>query len=73
LKKFPGLFTKAEIHALKNLRGVPNVKNCALHLGLIRRMWNFFYRNNPNPSKGDILNWAKLIDWLFGHNFTPPV
>jgi hypothetical protein len=43
LKRYPGLFTEAEIHSLNNLRGVPKSINAELHLSKIRRAWNDFY------------------------------
>ena len=44
LTRYPGRFTKAEIHSLENLRGIPKLANPDLHLSGIRREWNAFYR-----------------------------
>lgn len=73
LKKFPGLFTKAEIHALENLRGVPKDLNNTLHLSQIRKYWNEFYRNFPNATKEQLQDYAKFIDREVGHLFNPPL
>lgn len=71
LNKYPNLFTKGEIHSLDNLRGIPINDNNILHLSKIRKQWNRFYRNNPNPSKQQILDKATEIDKLFGKQFKP--
>ncbi|HZH02260.1 MAG TPA: hypothetical protein VEY30_00665, partial [Myxococcaceae bacterium] len=72
LKRYPGLFTEKEIHALNNLRGVPKSANPDLHLSQIRRSWNEFYRTNPNATKQQILDFAANIDAKFGSTFFPP-
>jgi len=48
LKKYPGLFTEQEIHALENLRGISNDVNRQLHLRELRLVWNQFYREHPS-------------------------
>ena len=73
LKKFPGLFTKSEIHALDNLRGIPKELNNTLHLSEIRIYWNEFYRTFPNATKKQIQDYAKFIDKEIGHLFNPPL
>jgi len=72
LKRYPGLFTKKEIHSIKNLRGIPKQLNSGLHLSEIRKSWNGFYKNNPNPTKNQVLQHAQTIDKNFGHLFDPP-
>ena len=73
LKKYPGLFTEAELHSLKNLRGVPKSVNAEVHLGKIRREWNEFYRSNRKPTRQDVLDFATQIDKKFGALFDPPL
>ncbi len=70
-KRYPGLFTKAEINSLENLRGIPLDRNNELHLSIIRRLWNRFYKNNPNPTRDDLLRQATKIDDDYGHLFDP--
>lgn len=73
LKRYPGLFTEAEIHSLKNLRGVPKSKNPELHLSKIRRAWNEFYRTHVRPTKQQVLDFASQLDRQFGALFEPPL
>jgi len=61
------------MHSLENLRGIPNEINSDVHLSQIRRAWNQFYRETPNPSKERLLQKASEIDKLFGSQFKPPV
>jgi hypothetical protein len=75
LKQYPGVMTEADIHALKNLRGIPKAKNADLHLSKIHKEWNKFYRENP-PGTVDakkLLDKAQEIDRKYGHLFNPPV
>jgi len=72
LQKYPQLFSESEIHSIENLRGIPNSINNDIHLSQIRRIWNQFYRTNPNPLKSDLLKIATEIDNLFGDQFLPP-
>jgi RHS repeat-associated protein len=72
LKRYPNVATEAEIHSLENLRGIPNASNPDLHLSKIRREWNQFYRQNPNPTKEELLRKATEIDEKFGSQFNPP-
>jgi hypothetical protein len=60
LKKYPGLFSEAELHALENLRGIPNELNSYLHLSVIRGEWYEFYKQSecyqgadPSEGRGD--------------------
>jgi hypothetical protein len=73
LKKYPGLFTEAEVHSLKNLRGIPRSINSEVHLGKIRRAWNEFYRSHPKPTRQDVLDFANRLDKEFGALFEPPL
>jgi hypothetical protein len=75
LERYPGVMTEADIHALKNLRGIPKAKNADLHLSKIHKEWNKFYRENP-PGTVDakkLLDKAQEIDRKYGHLFNPPV
>ena len=73
LKRHPNLFSLDEIHALENLRGIPKEVNNDIHLSKIRRDWNRFYRNNPNPTKEEVINYMIDLDKKYGENFNPPV
>ncbi|MCR6706491.1 MAG: hypothetical protein NVV66_17995 [Cellulomonas sp.] len=76
LKRYPGLFTEAELHSLGNLRGIHNDVNSDVHLSKIRMMWNRFYAEHPAGSgvtRQDFLDYARHIDQQLGGSFTPPV
>lgn len=62
LKRHPNLFSLEEIHALENLRGIPKEINSDIHLSKIRRDWNRFYRNSPNPTKEEVINYMIELD-----------
>ncbi|WP_437967625.1 RHS repeat-associated core domain-containing protein [Sorangium sp. So ce260] len=72
LKRYPGLFTEAEIHSLENLRGISKSANPDVHLSQIRRSWNEFYRTNPSPTRQQVLDFATELDARFGTKFHPP-
>jgi len=76
LKRYPGIFTKAEIHALENLRGIPKKINNDLHLSKIRKEWNKFYKRFDQagivPSKKQLEDYARAIDKKFSNQFDPP-
>ncbi|MBL7728214.1 MAG: DUF4280 domain-containing protein [Dinghuibacter sp.] len=76
LKKYPGLFTRAEIDALDNLRGIPKHLNSDLHLSKIRVEWNKFYKAFENagvtPTKQQLLDYARAIDKKFSNLYDPP-
>ncbi|MBK9266736.1 MAG: hypothetical protein IPM54_43990 [Polyangiaceae bacterium] len=72
LKKYPGLFTEAEIHSLKNLRGIPTSINSELHFSKIRLAWNRFYKSHPTATKQDVLDFVAELDKKFGASFNPP-
>jgi hypothetical protein len=71
--EYKGLFTEAEMHDYKNLRGIPKEINNDLHLSKIRKDWNKFYKETPNATKEQILNQANVIDSKYGKMFTPPI
>jgi hypothetical protein len=71
LNRYPGVVSPQEMHSLNNLRGIPIALNSDIHLSKIRKDWNRFYKNNPNPTKNDIINKAKEIDRLYGNYFLP--
>ena len=73
LVRHPGVVSSSEIHSLPNLRGIPKAVNSDIHLSQIRKAWNRFYKQNPNPTKQQLLDQATKIDDLFGHLFDPPV
>jgi len=72
LKLYPGLVRPEELHSLENLRGIPKGDaNNQVHLSVIRKEWNRFYRAHPNPSKQDLLDFATMIDERYGQQFNP--
>ena len=73
LNKYPGLIKELEMHSLENLRGIPIAINSEIHLSKIRKMWNKFYKANPNPTKKDLLDYATKVDDEFGHLFIPKI
>jgi hypothetical protein len=73
LNRYPGLFTEAEIHALENLRGIPNELNSDLHLKVIGGEWRKFYLQYPNATKEQLLQKAAEIDAKYGSQFNPPI
>ncbi|KQS92070.1 polymorphic toxin-type HINT domain-containing protein [Chryseobacterium sp. Leaf394] len=76
LKRYPGVLTKAEIHALDNLRGIPKEINSKLHLSEIRIEWNKFYKKFDDagiiPTKKQLEDYARAIDKKFANQFNPP-
>ena len=65
LNRFPGMFTSAEIHGLKNLTGIPKHLNSQVHLSDVRRLWNNFYAKNPDATRADLNHFARIIDaWV---------
>ena len=73
LRRYPGLFTEAEIHALNNLRGIPKNVNSDLHLSRIRKDWNKFYKSHPKPTKQQVIDYAAQLDRRYGGQFNPPL
>lgn len=72
-KRYPGVFSESQINSLKNLRGIPLKDNNTLHLSIIRKIWNKFYRTNPNATMEDVLKQTTKIDNDYGHLFNPTV
>ena len=76
LKRFPGLFTEAELNSLSNLRGIPKEINSEVHLSAIRKEWNNFYKQIDQgviePTKEAFYKKAKEIDEMFGNLYNPP-
>ncbi|MCX8804109.1 RHS repeat-associated core domain-containing protein, partial [Vibrio parahaemolyticus] len=72
-ERYPGIIKESEMHSLENLRGIPKEVNSKLHLSKIRKEWDKFYRQNPNPNKQQLLNKATEIDDMFGAQFNPPI
>lgn len=76
LKKYPGVITEAEMHALDNLRGIPKSINNDLHLSKIRTEWNKFYKAFDDagimPTKKQLLDYATAIDKKFSNLYDPP-
>jgi|LakMenE01Jun11ns_1017448.scaffolds.fasta_scaffold9926369_3 hypothetical protein len=73
LTKYKKLFTKEELNAIGNLRGIPKDLNNQLHNSFIRKAWNIFYKANPNPTARDIINYADGIDIIVGGHFLPNI
>jgi hypothetical protein len=42
-----------------------------VHLSRIGRIWNNFYKQDPNPTRQDVLNQATQTDRQFGSQFDP--
>jgi pretoxin HINT domain-containing protein len=72
IKRYPELFTKAEINAIDNLRGIPKAINNDVHLSQIRKAWNEFYRNHPNATREEVIAEMNRLDEKFGSQFNPP-
>jgi hypothetical protein len=72
LKKYPGVMTEAEMHAIENLRGIPNEINPDLHLGKLRTEWYRFFQENETASKEQPHKMARELDQQYGHLFMPP-
>ncbi len=71
LIRYPGIISEEEIHSLENLRGIPKESNSDLHLGIIRKEWNRFYKTNPKPTKEKLFEKALEIDRKYGQLFNP--
>ncbi|MED5526903.1 MAG: hypothetical protein VX447_19415 [Pseudomonadota bacterium] len=71
-KRYPGIVSESEMHSLENLRGIPKDINSDVHLSKIRKEWNKFYRQNPSPTKEQLLDKATEIDNKYGAQFNPP-
>jgi hypothetical protein len=74
LKRYPGTVSPNEMHSLENLRGIPKGEvNNRVHLSQLRKEWNRFYRDNPNPSQQQLLDHATKLDKKYGSEFNPPI
>ncbi|ADD40344.1 hypothetical protein [Stackebrandtia nassauensis] len=74
LKLYQGAVTESEMHSYENLRGIPKGEtNNRVHLSAIRMSWNEFYRDNPSPTKQQLLDHATKVDNEYGHQFNPPI
>ncbi|WP_214824111.1 hypothetical protein [Exiguobacterium algae] len=73
LKRYPNLITKAEMHSIGNLRGIPKELNSDIHLSKIRKDWNKFYRENPNATREELDLMRDQIDKKYGGQFNPPI
>lgn len=72
-RRYPGMFTKEEIHDLASLRGIPKDINGPLHLSNIRRLWNGFYKEFPNARPDQVRAFRDMLDARYGHLFNPPL
>jgi hypothetical protein len=74
LKRYPGVASKAELHSLQNLRGIPDAIKNEVQDRLIREAWDEFYKRHPVvATQQELLDWATHIDRLYGPQFDPPV
>ncbi|MDX8514925.1 hypothetical protein [Mesorhizobium captivum] len=73
LKRYIGIISEEMMHSLENLRGIPKELNSVLHLSIIRREWDAFYRQNPTTTLQKLLEKADEIDQKYGHLFNPPI
>lgn len=69
----PDLISEDELHALDNLRGIPNELNSELHLSRFRIDWNKFYQQNPNMTRPQLDQKRNEIDEKYGSQFLPPI
>jgi len=54
-------------------RGIAKDVNSDVHLSQIRREWNEFYRQTPNPTKEQLLEKVTQLDLKYGRGFKPPI
>ena len=73
MKRYPEAVTETEMHSLQNLRGIPKDINSEVHLRLIRKEWNRFYRQNPAATGEQLRLKRAEIDSKYGDRFNPPV
>lgn len=75
--RYDDLIDPSQMHSPENLRGIPNDLNGELHLSAIRTAWNRFYKAfdeaGVTPTQDDLLEFATIIDDVFGHLIIPPV
>ena len=53
-----GLFPKTMLSSLSNLQGLPR----KVHRSIITPLWNSWARKNPNPTKFDVMKFAREVD-----------
>ena len=74
LEENGGPIKPQEMHSIENLRGIPLDLNTALHLRVIRIAWNRFYTlHGWKPSRQQLLEFARVIDEVYGSLFTPQI
>ncbi len=73
LIKYPNLFSEEEINSIENLRGIPSPLNNTVHLSDIRKLWNDFYAAHPTATRQEVVEWANVIDGLYGYSFIPEI
>lgn len=47
--------------------------NSDVQLSKVRKDSYGFYRNHPNPTKEEIINYMIDLDKKYGENFNPPI
>ena len=62
-----GLFTSAEVDSVDNLRAVPFDTHTQ-----ITTEWGQFWRQNPNATRQDVLDFANHIDATYGQSYYQP-
>ncbi|HEY1169806.1 MAG TPA: hypothetical protein VGH19_00425 [Verrucomicrobiae bacterium] len=70
---YPNLISKAELHSLENLRGIPAHISPKLHQSQIHSEWNAFMKVNPPGvmTRKMLLDKASEIDFKYGYQFFP--
>ena len=72
LKKYPGLFTRAELDQLDNLRGIDEQANGGwMHRSSIYKSWRSFYKSHPaaTVTRADVQAFADHMDNVWGGNW----
>jgi hypothetical protein len=72
-RNFPDVLSPIEMNGIGNLRGIPIGVNNTLHLSDIRKAWNQFGRDYPDPTLEDFERMRDEIDRKYGCQFLPPV
>ncbi|MFC7625155.1 hypothetical protein [Microlunatus sp. GCM10028923] len=75
MRKYPSAgITPNQMHSLENLRGIPKGDvNNKVHLSGLRKDWNRFYRDNPEATQQQLLDYATKLDEKYGSHFDPQV
>ena len=71
LKLYPGLLTPAKVHSIENLRGILKEHNNKVHLSQIRRDWDDYYANNPDPTEDELLDQVTKTDQKYNWAYWP--